>query len=121
MSPGSRFMLLSVTLIVKAFWILCLVVNSCLYDCSLCPLDRVVCLHQMYCNAVVSVPVMYRSFVFLVLRVCPVSPMWWKPHSHRILYTTPFISSLSGCLLTLISCCLNVICVLKIVLILKYL
>ena len=60
MSPGSRFMLLLVALIVNASWAGSSVFGCkflCLYDCSLCPLDRVVCLHHMYCNAIVSVPV----------------------------------------------------------------
>ena len=36
----------------------------CLYDCSLFPLDWVVCLCHVYCNAIVSVYLVYRSFVF---------------------------------------------------------
>jgi len=63
MSPGSRFMLLSV-LIVKATRTLCLVINSSVFMTAACSHWTEWSVYHVYCDAIGSVSVAYRTFVF---------------------------------------------------------
>lgn len=80
-----------------------------------------VCIHHMYCYAIVAVLIYDspRYSVNLILSVRPVSPMYTAPHSHGILYISP-LTSIGSCLpFTLTSLFLIVVCVLCIVMMLR--